>query len=98
MTKISVLIAVVSAALMLSVACTREQAEPQGAETQTLGVVNFPTSCKEEVAETFKRGLALLHSFEYPRSTSPTKNSTSRRGASAAPPRNRVSAKTMPGS
>lgn len=66
MKQISVLIAMVSAALMLSVACTREQAKPQGTETQTLGAVNFPTSCKEEVAETFARGLALLHSFEYP--------------------------------
>ena len=32
---------------------------------EKLGHVNFPTSCKPEVQETFTRGLALLHSFAY---------------------------------
>jgi tetratricopeptide (TPR) repeat protein len=52
--------------LMLFGACTRDQTESQGTEKETLGAVNFPTSCNEDVAETFARGIALLHSFEYP--------------------------------
>ena len=45
MNKAAVLLAWISAALMLSVACATDQAEPQDAETETLGAVNFPTSC-----------------------------------------------------
>ena len=66
MTKIPLLIVVASAALILSVACATDHAEPQNAETETLGAVNFPTSCEEDVAEIFTRGIAFLHSFEYP--------------------------------
>ena len=63
MTEALVPLALIVAALLS--ACTGDQAEPQSAETETLGAVNFPTSCNEEVAETFTRGIALLHSFEY---------------------------------
>ncbi|MBA0083359.1 MAG: hypothetical protein HRJ53_00015, partial [Acidobacteria bacterium Pan2503] len=33
--------------------------------TETLGTVNFPTSCAPAVQATFTRGMALLYSFEY---------------------------------
>lgn len=33
--------------------------------TERLGSVHFPTSCQPSVAQTFDRGIALLHSFEY---------------------------------
>ena len=32
---------------------------------ERLGSVHFPTSCQPAVAQTFDRGVALLHSFEY---------------------------------
>ncbi len=47
-------------------ACTERQDESQAAESETLGAVNFPISCDEKVVGTFTRGLAYLHSFEYP--------------------------------
>ncbi len=66
MTKAPVLLALTVVALTLFGACTGDQAEPQDAETETLGTITFPTSCNEEVAATFTRGIALLHSFQYP--------------------------------
>ena len=65
MTKAPVLFALIVAALPLLNACTRDQAKPQGAETEILGVINFPTSCREDLSEAFTRGMALLHSFQY---------------------------------
>ena len=43
MTKAPVLLALSVAALTLFSACTGDQAEPQSAETETLGAVTFPT-------------------------------------------------------
>lgn len=67
MTKAPVLLALTVAALTLSRVCTGDQAQPQGTESETLGAVNFPISCNEDVFTVFSRGIALLHSFEYPR-------------------------------
>ena len=66
MTKAPLLLAWIVTTLMRFGACTRDQTESQGTEKETLGAVNFPTSCNEDVAEVFTRGIALLHSFEYP--------------------------------
>ena len=66
MIKASVLPALIVATLTLWGACADAKAESQDAEVETLGSVNFPTSCNEEVAEIFTRGVAFLHSMEYP--------------------------------
>ena len=42
----------------------QEHAHTHGA-AEALGTVNFPTSCKPEVAADFTRAIALLHSFGY---------------------------------
>ena len=65
LTGAPVLLTLFVAALPLLNACTRDHAKPQGAETELLGVINFPTSCREDLSEAFTRGMALLHSFEY---------------------------------
>ena len=65
MTKAPVRLAFNVAALMLSGACAQEQAEPEGSEAETLGTINFSTSCNESVTATFTQAVAFLHSFEY---------------------------------
>jgi len=66
MTKAPLLLALIVTTLMLFGACTRDETDRQGTEKETLGAVNFQTSCNEDVDEVFTRGIALLHSFEYP--------------------------------
>ncbi len=41
-----------------------EHLQPQGS-TEALGTVDFPSSCRPEVAAAFTRAVALLHSFGY---------------------------------
>ncbi len=66
MTEQRTLSALVVTALILLVACTQDQPEDQSSSAMTLGMVDFPISCNESVADTFNRAVALLHSFEYP--------------------------------
>ena len=63
----------VAAALLLTLsagrAASQQHAHPSGAESQRLGTVRFPTSCRAGVAPRFDRAVALLHSFEFGAST-----------------------------
>jgi len=59
-------LALATAVLLLSGPATAQQdhAHSHGAP-ERLGTVDFPNSCRPEVAATFSRAMALLHSFGY---------------------------------
>jgi tetratricopeptide (TPR) repeat protein len=59
-----VTLAAMAAALAAPAAAQHELPHAHGA-TETLGTVDFPTSCRAQVAAAFLRALALLHSFGY---------------------------------
>ena len=52
-------------AVAASAAGAQEYPQPQGASTERLGTVHFPTTCSPRVAPQFERAVALLHSFEF---------------------------------
>jgi tetratricopeptide (TPR) repeat protein len=56
----------VSLAILVAAVPTRAQHEHHGgAAAETLGTVEFPTSCRPESRAGFNRAVALLHSFEF---------------------------------
>jgi tetratricopeptide (TPR) repeat protein len=65
MKTMPVLIASFAAALFApAVAAQHDHAHEHG-DNETLGTVDFPTSCRPEVAAAFTRSVALLHSMGY---------------------------------
>lgn len=46
-------------------AIAQDHVHPPSGPDEKLGTVHFPTSCKAEVAPSFDRAVALLHSFEF---------------------------------
>ena len=55
---------VACAMAMLAAYSTAQQ--PESAQLDKLGAVNFPTSCSATAQSRFLRGVAALHSFWYP--------------------------------
>jgi tetratricopeptide (TPR) repeat protein len=53
------------AALAVPAAQAQEDHRHSHGETETLGTVHFPVSCRRDVAAPFTRAVALLHSFGY---------------------------------
>src|SRR6266542_3884025 len=64
MTHGKTFLAILLIALLVSAARAQEEHRHQG-ETESLGTVHFPVSCKAEVQPAFTRAVALLHSFGY---------------------------------
>src|SRR5262245_12006374 len=54
-----------SAALLARTPLAQEDNTPFHGASESLGKVNFPTSCSADVAADFTRAVALLHSFGY---------------------------------
>ncbi len=52
-------------AALAPAALAQEDHQHSHGETEELGQVNFPTSCRADVAPEFTRAVALLHSFGY---------------------------------
>jgi tetratricopeptide (TPR) repeat protein len=59
------LILAVLAALLARTAHAQEDHQHSHGDTESLGKVNFPTSCHADAAADFTRAVALLHSFGY---------------------------------
>ena len=57
-------LAVLSFAALAAIAGAQEMHSHHG-ESETLGAVNFPVSCREDMRADFTRAVALLHSFGY---------------------------------
>src|SRR5262249_42994012 len=53
------------AVLLARTALAQEDHQHSHGDTESLGKVNFPTSCSKEVTAEFTRAVALLHSFGY---------------------------------
>src|SRR5438105_2917206 len=54
-----------AASFLAAVALAQEEHRHPPGETEELGTVHFPTSCRADVAAEFTRSVALLHSFGY---------------------------------
>ncbi len=54
-----------AAALLSRTARAQEEHQHSHGDTESLGKVNFPTSCSTDVAAEFTRAVAFLHSFGY---------------------------------
>ena len=65
MRKTGIWIAVTVAAALFAPASRAQEHQHSHGDGEELGTVNFPTSCRPEVAGEFTRAVALLHSFGY---------------------------------
>jgi len=65
MRKTSVWVALAVAAALYGPMSRSQEHQHSHGDSEDFGTVNFPTSCRPEVAKEFTRAVALLHSFGY---------------------------------